>query len=73
MNGPHFKYLTNAYVEARGMEQFPVERREPIIACFPSDGKLIPVPYRAFDVAVVYNHGLYMREYDGLAWSRRGR
>ncbi len=24
-----------------------------------------------YDAAVVYNHGLYLREPDGLAWSRK--
>lgn len=70
MQGPHFRYLTNSYVEALGLEKFPVDSG-PVTVTYVSEHARYPVPYRGFDICVVYNHGLYVREYDGLAWSVR--
>ena len=68
MNGPNWKYLTNQYVEARGMEQFPVRRLNPFLVHV--EGFLRPTLMHGFDICVVWNHALYAREPDGLAWSR---
>ena len=70
MLGRHYRYLTNSYVEEMGMEKFVVDRG-PVVVGFVSENGVMPVPYRAFDLCVAYNHGLYVREPDGLAWSIR--
>lgn len=66
MIGKHYKYLTNSYVEAMGMEKFPVDRGN--FEVWIGDA-LYPTTMRGFDVCVAYNHALYVREPDGLAWS----
>jgi hypothetical protein len=72
MNGPHFNYLTNAYVEALGLEPWMRERPEPTYV----DMQIVPgiklcgVPMRGFDRVVVYNHMLYAQALDGLSWDR---
>lgn len=71
MQGPHFDFLTNSYVEALGLEKFVYEHSEPVVAFFISEGAMKPLAMRGFAEAVAYNHGLYLREADGLAWSRR--
>lgn len=72
MQGPHFNYLTNSYVEALGLEPFLHRRPEPMYVDMQiAPGmKLLNVPMAAYDHAVVYNHALYLREPDGKAWSR---
>lgn len=70
MQGPHFKYLTRSYVEWLGLEHFPYQR--PNWTCvFVPENAPKPVTMVGFDICVVYNHALYMREPDGLAWVLR--
>jgi ribonucleotide reductase beta subunit family protein with ferritin-like domain len=69
MTGRHYEYLTNSYVQAMGMEPFLHERTLPTAVWVPEFAAK-PVTMRAFFWAVVYNHTLYFREADGLAWSR---
>jgi hypothetical protein len=71
MTGRHYEYLTNNYVQAMGMEPFLHQRPRPVTATFiAEDGCFPAVQMYAYDLVVVYNHTLYAREYDGLAWSR---
>lgn len=73
MQGPDFTYLTNNYVEALGLEPFLYAHKDLIyvdVAIAPGV-KLLNVPMVGRDFAVVYNHCLYFREPDGLAWTRR--
>ena len=70
MQGPHFTYLKNEYVEALGLETFPVQRPS-VVVCYVSENAVMPVTYEAFDVGVVYNHGLYVREHGGRSWKWR--
>ncbi len=73
LQGPHFEYLTNSYVNWLGLEPFMYVHPDPVyIDVQIADGiKLLDVPMTSMDFAVVYNHALYLREPDGLAWSRK--
>lgn len=73
MQGPDFTHLTRSYVEYLGLKPFLHERPKPVLADvqIAPGVKLRDVPMVAHDWVVVYNHGLYFREPDGLAWSRR--
>lgn len=69
MQGRHYKYLTNAFVEWLGLKSFVYEHPHPFLCVWVSENAQKPMTMRGFDRAVVYNHGLYLREPDGLAWS----
>jgi hypothetical protein len=72
MQGPHYDYLTNQYVEALGLESWMHPRSEPVYLDMPiAPGvKLLGIPMIAYDRVVVYNHALYARSNDGLSWDR---
>lgn len=70
MQGPHYEYLTNSYVEWLELEVFPFIHPEPVCVWVP-EFAVKPVSMTAVFEAVVYNHALYLRERDGLAWSRK--
>lgn len=68
MQGPHCKYLTHSYVLHLGLDPFPLQRQD-VTVVWIDETELIPLQLKAFDLAVVYNHMLYIREPDGLAWT----
>lgn len=67
MQGPHFTYLTRSYVEWLGLEPFPYYHPDPI-CIWVGENATKPLLVQGIDTAVVYNHALYLRERDGLAW-----
>lgn len=72
MQGPHFRYLTHSYVVALGLDPLPYEHPEPVAVWLQFAGGVRVRRYmRGYDLAVVYNHALYLREPDGLAWRRK--
>jgi hypothetical protein len=68
MQGPHFIHLTNAYVEALGLEKFVYQHSGRYSCVFITEDSVLPFEARGFDLAVAYNHCLYLRASDGLSW-----
>lgn len=67
-----FRYVFSLYDGQEyivGADTVLYERRQPLCV-WVGENAMFPKVMRAFDVAVVYNHALYFRETDGLAWSR---
>lgn len=73
LQGPSFKYLTKSYVEWLGLEPHLHFVGHISMCYWISENATKPVTqdYDAYEYAVVYNHALYFREPDGLAWVRK--
>lgn len=69
---PRWRYLTNSYVHALGLERFPVIRRRNRGYVSHGLGGTLPRPEQT-DVGVRLGQWLYCRAADGLSWDLSGQ